>query len=114
MYIDSNPILHVVDEATLFQAARWLKNMTASHTWEMLRLCWIDVYTGPPEVIVHDAGTNFDSVEFRQKAASMMIRTKCVPIEAQYSIVTVERYHGHLRRAYTLNDSSGPDGLALL
>ena len=64
MYIDGIPVLHVVDEATCFQAFRWLHNMTASHTWDMLRSCWIDVYTGSPEVITHDAGTNFDSAEF--------------------------------------------------
>ena len=65
LYIDSSPVLQVVDEGTSFQAARWLTNMSASHTWDMLRLCWIDVYVGPPDVIVHDAGTNFDSAEFR-------------------------------------------------
>ena len=29
MYINNSPILHVVDEATRFQAARWLESMTA-------------------------------------------------------------------------------------
>ena len=32
MYIDGNPILHIVDEATRFQAARWLQSITAQHT----------------------------------------------------------------------------------
>jgi hypothetical protein len=27
----------------------------------MLRLCWIDTYIGPPELITHDAGRNFIS-----------------------------------------------------
>jgi hypothetical protein len=31
MYIENSPILHVVDEATRFQAARWLQNITAKH-----------------------------------------------------------------------------------
>ena len=39
MYIDNSPILHVIDEGTKFQAARWLKEISAKHTWEMLRLC---------------------------------------------------------------------------
>ncbi|KAI0992170.1 hypothetical protein K3495_g16016, partial [Podosphaera aphanis] len=63
MYIDGSPILHVVDEATRFQAARWLKNMSSSHIWNMLRACWIDVYLGPPDIINHDAGTSFTSTE---------------------------------------------------
>ena len=101
-YIDGSPILQVVDEGTSFQAARWLANMSASHTWDMLRLCWIDVYVGPPDVIVHDAGTNFDSTEFRQNARAMSIQTKCVPVEAANSIGLVERYHAPLRRAYLI------------
>ena len=39
MYIDGAPLLHIVDEGTRFQAGRWLQNVTARHTWEMLRMC---------------------------------------------------------------------------
>src|SRR6266480_7180158 len=56
MYIDNQPLLHIVDEATRFQAARWLKNVSTKATWDALRLCWIDVYIGPPDMIVTDAG----------------------------------------------------------
>jgi len=44
MYLDSKPVLHVIDEATAFQAARFLRDMSAKTTWETLRICWIDVY----------------------------------------------------------------------
>jgi hypothetical protein len=100
MYVENSPILHVIDEATRFQAARWLQNISAKHTWDMLRLCWIDVYLGPPDHILHDAGKNFVSREFRQFATSMAITTKAVPVEAHWSIGIVERYHAELRRAY--------------
>ena len=36
MYIENSPILHVVDEAISFQAARWLQDISASHTWDTL------------------------------------------------------------------------------
>ena len=134
MYIDNSPILHIVDEATRFQAAKWLSNISAKHTWDILRLCWIDVYIGPPDYIIHDAGKNFISREFRQYAASMAITTKSVPVEAHWSIGMVERYHAVLRRAYkvimdklqgsginkdmalqmavkAVNDTAGPNGL---
>lgn len=134
MYIDNNPVLHVIDEATSFQAARWLSNMSAAHTWDMLRLCWIDMYIGPPDVIVHDAGTNFDSAEFRQNASGMTIQVKCIPVEAPQYVGLIERYHGPFRRALetiteelkdnptskdirlqmaikSINDSVGPNGL---
>ncbi|KAI1005437.1 hypothetical protein K3495_g2777 [Podosphaera aphanis] len=74
--------------------------MTAAHTWEMLRLCWINVYTGSPDVVVHDAGTNFSSAEFERNASTLVIAVKCAPVEVPQSVGLVERYHGPLRRAY--------------
>lgn len=132
MYIDSSPALHVIDEATRYQAGRWVKDMSTSTTWNAIRACWIDVYVGPPDLLVHDAGTNFTSQEFQQLAKSMAIETKCVPVEAHNSMGIVERYHHPLRRAYqvisedlqgtpkdvllqmafkAVNDTAGPDGL---
>ncbi len=64
MYIDNNPILHVVDETTRYQAAKWLQNVTAKYIWDTLRLYWIDVYLGPPDYIYHDVGKNFVSRKF--------------------------------------------------
>ena len=137
LYIDGTPVLHVVDEATRFQAARFLPNMTAVTLWETLRLCWIDTYLGPPAIINHDAGTNFASADFQQYNKSLGIETKEVPIEAAQSMGIVERYHMPLRRAYevireelfsetsvsqqkrplilqmavkAVNDTAGPDG----
>ena len=133
MYLDSKPVLQVIDSATSFQAARFLKDMSAKNAWDTLRLCWIDTYQGPPDYIAHDAGKNFASTEFRQSARSMAIEVKEVPVEAHNSIGKVERYHQPLRRAYEIirdelqdntspeiilqmavkavNDSAGPDGI---
>jgi hypothetical protein len=133
MYLEGNrPVLHVVDEATAYNAGRFLKDVSAKSTWEALRLCWIDVYQGPPDLIVTDAGNNFRSTEFRQSAKAMSISVKEVPIEAHNSVGKVERYHATLRRAYdiirredpsaspelalqmafkAINDTAGPNGL---
>jgi hypothetical protein len=102
MYISGAPLLHVVDEATRFQTGRWLQDMSAKNTWDVLRMCWIDTYLGPPDTITHDAGKNFVSKEFRQYATTMGITTKGIPVEAHNSIGMVERYHGPLRRAYQI------------
>jgi hypothetical protein len=131
-YIQGKPVLHVVDEGTRYQAGRWLQNISAKHTWDTIRACWIDTYLGPPEQITTDAGTNFTSKEFSQLASTMGTRIKVVPVEAHNSIGIVERYHNLIRRAYTIisveirdldkdmalqmafkaiNDSAGPDGL---
>ena len=134
LYLDSRPVLQVVDSSTSFQAARFLKDMSAKNAWDTLRICWIDTYQGPPEYIVHDAGKNFSSTEFRQHARSMAIEVKEIPVEAHNSIGKVERYHIPLRRSYEIirdeldseqidkeiilqmavkavNDSAGPDGI---
>ncbi|CAD6501641.1 BgTH12-01891 [Blumeria graminis f. sp. triticale] len=132
MYIDGNPLLHIIDEGTRFQAGRWLKNMSAKSTWDLLCDCWINTYLGPPDIIPHDAGKNFASREFQQCAINVGSTTKSVPVEAHNSVGVVERYHGPLRRIYqiitaeipginkalalkmtfkAINDSVGPNGL---
>lgn len=99
-YIQGKPVLHLVDEATAFQAGRWLQNISAKHVWDQLRICWIDSYLGPPDFISADAGTQFMAREFKQYATNMGIIVKNVPVEAHHSIGKVERYHGPLRRIY--------------
>jgi hypothetical protein len=70
MYIRNEPVLHVVDEATHFAAASWLKAMTARETWDTLLRCWSHVYMGPPDLLRVDQGSNFASKDFRSLAAA--------------------------------------------
>lgn len=130
--INGTPVLHVVDEATRFQAARRLRSMSADELWTALKACWINVYIGPPDVITHDAGTNFIARAFQANADFLHIKCKQVPIEASNRMSIVERYHEPVRRAFpiikkecptfdfdetllaavkALNESIGPDGL---
>lgn len=134
MYLNhpAEPVLHLVDEATRYQAARFLKNVSAAHVWESIRAAWIDTYVGPPDIIKTDSGTQFTAGEFVSLAKSMAISVHQVPTEAHHSIGAVERYHRPLRRAYDIvrehlphqakefslqmavkavNDSAGPDGI---
>ncbi|EEA24070.1 conserved hypothetical protein [Talaromyces marneffei ATCC 18224] len=131
MYINGKPVLHIVDEATRFNAACWLISISARATWDALRMLWIDTYLGPPDFIVTDAGKNFVSKEFTHLASSLGTITVSVPVEAHWSIGAVERYHAVLRRSYEIisdeapeltpemalqmavkavNDTAGPDG----
>jgi hypothetical protein len=103
MYLNGNkPVLHLIDEATRFSAGRFLRDLSTKTTWEAIRHCWIDTYVGPPDLIVHDAGKNFASQEFKQNASNMAITTKCVPVEAHWSIGLVERAHASVRRAFDI------------
>jgi len=36
MYLDGKPVLHIVDSSTAFQAARFLKDISAKNTWDIL------------------------------------------------------------------------------
>ncbi|KAI1007485.1 hypothetical protein K3495_g735 [Podosphaera aphanis] len=134
IFLDGRNVLHVVDSAIAFQAARFIKDLSAKTVWEAIRLCWIDVYQGPPDDIVHDAGTQLASAEFKQEAKIIGSKTKEVPIEAHQSVGKVERYHVTLRRAYevikgdlpntsreailqmvvkAINDIAGPNSIVL-
>ena len=109
MYISGSPLLHVVDEVTRFQAGRWLRDISAKHTWDILRMYWIDSYLGLLDLITTDAGKNFVSKEFKYYAATIGVTTKLVPVESHNSIGMVERYHGPLRRAYQIITTKIPE-----
>lgn len=101
--LEDGPVIHVVDEATGFAAAEFLsdgKSFSAREAWNAILRCWICIYTGLPDYLVHDAGTNLALVEFRKHTSSMHINTTEVLIEAANSIGKVKRVHGPLRRTY--------------
>jgi hypothetical protein len=133
MYIDGKPIFHAVNEATFFQAARFLTNLQAKTIWDILRAIWVDIYAGPPNVIVTNASKSFVRAEFVANARIMVIEVEKVLIEAYNSIGKIERYYGPLKRAFevisanlgnaitlnymlqiavkAVNDTAGPDRL---
>jgi hypothetical protein len=102
MYIKNHFILHVVDEIIRFQAVKWLQNISSKHIWDMLCLCWIDVYLSLSDHILTDVDKNFASKEFRQFVISMTIIIKAVFVEAHWSIDVMKRYHAELRRTYQM------------
>jgi hypothetical protein len=108
MYINRLLLLHVVDEATQFQAARWLDNsISAIQVWEALQISWINTYLRPLDLVMHNLGISFIAEEFQQYANSLTIITKEVPVEAANTMGLVEHYHKPLCRAYEIiNDKS--------
>jgi hypothetical protein len=63
-YLDSKPVLHIVDEATLFTATRFLKDESVKTVWDTLCTCWINTYLGPLDYFVHNARKNFSLIKF--------------------------------------------------
>lgn len=53
-HIDGKPVLHLVGEATNFQSAKWLEDMTSNTPRITLRMCWIEVYLDTSDEIAHD------------------------------------------------------------
>jgi hypothetical protein len=94
--------LHVIDVATSFQAATFVRSMSAQDTWNALCRCWIYVYQGPPDFVTHDPGTNFASEEFRNNAKVVGISCKEMPIEAHWAVGKIERAHRPLERSYDI------------
>lgn len=108
MYINSRPVLHIVHEGTHFNAAQFLRNMTAQHVWKTLLKCWSRVYLGPPDFLHVDQGSNFVSAELAANATADGVTVLEAPIESPSTMSHVERYHAPLRVAYSKIRDSMP------
>ena len=63
---------------------------------------WIDSYLGPPNQLVYNTGTNFASIELRNKVRLIDITCKQVSIKAYQSVGKVERYYRLLYYAFKI------------
>lgn len=100
MYIRGKPVLHIVDEATHFAAAMFLRKVSSAEVWRTFLRCWVHVYLGPPDYLRVDQGSNFTSEETSANAEGCGIKLIKEPVECPNSMSHVERYHGPLRSAY--------------
>ena len=102
MYIKEFSMFYIIDENIQYQIAKWLKNMSIKHVWNMLRLCWIDVYLRLFDYIHHDANKNFMNRKFRQYCSIINIVIKTMFVKIHWSIEIVEKYHSIFRRTYLM------------
>lgn len=100
MFINGKPVLHMVDQATHFSAATFLKNQSSAEVWKAIQHLWNLVYLGPPDTIKVDQGSNYISRELRGELNANGIALEEAPIETPGAIGTVERYHAPLRLAF--------------
>lgn len=100
MYIDGKPVLHLVDEATHYNAAQFLRKQSSTDVWKSIMRCWYRTYLGPPDFLHVDQGTNFVAKEFKECAEAEGIKILEAPIESPSTMSHVERYHVPLRSAY--------------
>lgn len=131
-FAKGEPVLHVVDSGTGFNAAGFLPSQDARTVYQTFAKLWIHTYLGPPDIITPDAGTAFEG-DFVTSAKNSGSRVNKAPTEAHWTIGKVERAHSLLMRAYDiihaeigsftpkeavlqmavkcLNDTAGPSGI---
>ena len=99
MTIDGKKVLHVVDEGTRFSAARFLDDESTVTVWKTLIECWVAIYTGLPNRIIVDQGSNFGPT-FIHMAHQRGVDVEQTGIESHNSLGIGERYHQPLRQTF--------------
>ena len=134
MHIEGDYVLHLVDEATRFSAAKFLgKRVTTEKVWEAFIQCWSSVYTGMLHTIAVDEGTQHSDI-FGELSKIYDIDVQKSGTESHNSLGIGERYHDTLRKTFlklpedhpnlkkdillaiaikAINDTLGPEGIVL-
>ena len=102
MFMKKFSMFHIIDENIRYQIVKWLKNMSIKHIWNMLRLCWIDVYLKFFNYIHHDVNKNFMNRKFRQYCSIINIVIVTMLVEIHWSIKIIEKYYSIFRRTYLM------------
>lgn len=131
LFLNSKPVLHIVDEGTRFSAARLLPDYSTNTIWKTILECWAAVYTRLPNRMLVDQARCFGD-SFIHLAAIANMAVERIGVEAHSSLGLGERYHQPLRTTYrkiicahpktepqlsialavkSMNDSLGPEGL---
>ena len=118
-------------EATRFSAARFLPKISTDAVWEAIVLCWSSVYTGLPDNIAVDDGSQFRKV-FAELTALHDINLEKSGTQSHNALGIGDRYHKPLRDTYrklkldfpkmsrqlvlalsikAMNDTLGPEGI---
>lgn len=64
-------------------------------------MCWIDVYLGPPNIIIHDKEESFMRGAIQANTEMLQICTRYVPIECANHMTVIDRHHAAIRRVFS-------------
>ena len=99
MYINGKPIFHIVDECTHFSAARFLPDVSTKTVWATIVECRASVYTGLPNSLRADQGSQLqDSFVNIGRASGVQVNHSGV--ESHNALSIGERYHHPLRNTF--------------
>lgn len=90
----------MVEEATKYAAANFLRSQSAMDTWKEIQYMWMLVLLGPPDLLAVDKGSAYVLDEMMPNCEADGIRLREESIETPGKIGQVERYHDPLRDAY--------------
>lgn len=93
-------VLHIIDIGTYFQNEGFIGKMDAGTAGRLLQKFWVDVFTGAPDYINTDTGTNFNSEQFKNQASSMWLILRIVPTEEHERIGLIEQSHAYFQNVY--------------
>ena len=96
MYLDGRPVLHIVDGERRFSAASFLPKISKDAVWDAIVLCWSSVYTGHPQNMMVDEGSQFRKV-FAELASIHDVNLEKSGVESHNSLGIGERYQKPLR-----------------
>lgn len=108
MWIEENPILHVMDTHTHFQSAYVLRSKRAEDIWFAFVEFWAALYVGYAQVIHLGQEASFQSSVFNYHAAANCIELQFSGIESHNSIGPGERYHAPFRSVFLVMRESYP------
>lgn len=57
MFLRGKPVVHMIDQATHYTAAFFLRTQCSTDIWKEIRELWIQVYEGPPDYLLVDQGS---------------------------------------------------------
>lgn len=108
MYLDSDHVLHIVDDSTHFSTARFLDNFTTGTIWSTLLECWEIIYTGMSNRILVDQGFAFGN-QFKAFGRLSRIDVASTGVKAHSSFGIGERYRQPLRTTFRKLPFSHPN-----
>lgn len=96
MYLDGNPVVHIIDEGTYFVLQKLLPNIHADIVWKTILDSWAAIYTGLPHQILVDQRSSCGE-PFANLAQISGVAVDRTGTEAYLSLNIGERYHQGLR-----------------
>jgi transposase InsO family protein len=108
MYINTRPILTIVDRGTRFLAARFIPRADTTTVWQTFVSAWSSLYIGFPESMLTDQGSIFLSSTWRGLCSDAEINLRHTGVESHNSLSVGETVHNYLRRIFLKVRDSHP------